>query len=977
MAIQAQVVPIVFSAGLETKTDSKMTMPGSLTTLENGVFTKGARISKRNGYDLLGEEIIDGASSIGPSDALGVFKPSPNIEELIQVGSNELYSYSKDQVKWIDKDAIHSPIVKYNNIYRNNNDVLNGDVAVNGDLEVYVWRDATSGFAGGTTIDALTGAEYFLGTFNLSQAGSRTRCVSIGTYVYVFYVQNTTGALVWQRVSTTAPSTFSTATGFGATASLGTPAFDVVSDGTNMWVTYYDGANIQLVKLDSNGLSVSTASFAKTIANALTICVNTNVFVYWFNTTNGTEYAVYDPALASVLAATVIDSNIVEETYKITAAATSATVQKVFYTNGPIPVDSLTNSNQVTRSAEVNTAGILTASAVLVRSITLASKAFTDNSVVYFYAAHLSDLQSSLFLFRFDGVCVGRMYPGNTRGAGAFSLPSVVVKSSSKYLLAQAIITKYSGVLGAGGIKSGISSVLVDFDNANSFQNAMLGRNLHFVGALPSIYDGNSVTEQGFNLYPEGYTGSPVGAGGSMADGTYQYSVVYEWIDNTGQVHRSGAGVPIEVVISGGGGSGRVDLTIPTLRITEKFGAAGEVTIQIYRTKAGETVFFNVKSPTSSVLYNDVTTDSVSYSDTASDLTISTNEILYTTGDVLDNDPSPSCSMLDVYQNRMVISGLEDPLEFAYSKTQVKGEGVAFSGFFTSRIDPFGGDISAIKLMDDKVILFKENSIFFVSGEGPNDTGSQNNYTIPQLITSDNGCPYPKSTVLMPLGIMYKSNKGIYLLSRSLQVDYIGSPVEDYNSQDITSADLIQDKNQVRFLTSSGVTLVYDYFFKQWSTFTNHTGDDAVIWQGDYHYLRTNGQVYAESTGFLDNTTGIVLKAATAWLKMAGIQGFQRVRSIAFLGDYKSAHQLQIRVGYDYKPAYQDTYTFDATTVIISSANTYQFRQSLKQQKCDSLRIEISDILPGSPGESYNMNDISLEVGIKPGINRLKAAQSI
>lgn len=65
----------------------------------------------------------------------------------------------------------------------------------------------------------------------------------------------------------------------------------------------------------------------------------------------------------------------------------------------------------------------------------------------------------------------------------------------------------------------------------------------------------------------------------------------------------------------------------------------------------------------------------------------------------------------------------------------------------------------------------------------------------------------------MPLGIMYKSNKGIYLLNRSLQVDYIGSPVEDYNSQNITSADLIQDKNRRRFLTSSGVTLVYDYYF--------------------------------------------------------------------------------------------------------------------------------------------------------------------
>ncbi len=973
MAIQAQVVPIVFSQGVETKTDSKMTMPGSLTTLENGVFTKGARISKRNGYDLLGEEIIDGASSIGPSEALGVFKPSPNIEELIQVGSNELYSYSKDQSKWIDKDAIHSPIAKYNNIYRNNNDVLNGDVAVNGDLQVYSWIDSTAGKVGASTIDSLNGAKYFTGDLANVHFSGRTHNVSIGSFIYVFYVQATSRILAWKRVSITDPSNFSAATAFGVALDAVISAFDVVSDGTNMWVTYYDGTNIQLVKLDSNGAVVSTASFAKVIDGALAISVNTNVFVYWFNPVNGTEYAAYNSSLASVLAATVIDSNIAQITYGIAAHASSATTQTVFYSNGPAPSTSLDASNQVTRSAIVSTTGITLASSVLVRSVTIASKTFVSDSSVYFYGVHMSDLQSSIFLFRSDGVCIGRMYPGTARRPLIYSLGAVVLLSGKKYLYSPAIITKYNGVLASGQIKSGLCSILIDFDNANSFQNAMLGRNLHFIGAMPSVYDGNSVTEQGFNLFPENYTGV-ASLGGLMGSGVYQYSVVYEWVDNTGQVHRSAAGVPIEVTVVS---PGQVTLTIPTLRITEKSGAAGSVIIQIYRTKAGETVFFNVKSPVDPVLYNDLTVDSVSYVDQANDITISTNEILYTTGDVLDNDPSPSCSMLDVYQNRMVISGLEDPLEFAYSKTQVKGEGVAFSGFFTSRIDPFGGDISAIKLMDDKVILFKENSIFFVSGEGPNDTGSQNNYTIPQLITSDNGCPYPKSTVLMPLGIMYKSNKGIYLLSRSLQVDYIGSPVEDYNSQDITSAELIQDKNQVRFLTSSGVTLVYDYFFKQWSTFTNHEGVDAVIWQGDYHYLRNDGQVYAESTGFLDDTTGIVLKAATAWLKMAGIQGFQRVRGIAFLGDYKSAHQLQIRVGYDYKPAYQDTYTFDATTVIISSANTYQFRQSLKQQKCDSLRIEISDTLPGTPGGSYNMNDISLEVGVKPGINRLKAAQSI
>jgi len=975
--LQEQVIPINFGGGVETKTDSKMTMPGTLTVLENGVFTKGKRISKRYGYDKLGEQIIGGGSSIGASHAVGVFKPSPGIDELIQFGGNEAYSYSPDQSKWIDKDSCHSIILKYRKIYQDYNDVLNGDVAAIGNLECYVWRDATNGYSGGTVVDANTGAEFFVSTFNTSIG--RSRVVAIGTNFYIFYVRPTSGNVVFRSISTTTPQTYSAETIIG-TADLTDPAFDVVSDGTNMWLTYFDGTNIQLKKLDSSGASVATASFAKVIKNCLTICVNSNVFVYWFNATNGLEYCVYDSSLASVLTTTVIDATIATETYKVTAVSTSTTSQKVFFTNGPNPIDSLTSSNQTTYSAVVSTSAVTTASAALQRSVTLASKAFAQGTSYYFWGAHLSNLQSTLFLFRFDGLCVGRAFAGKTRGAGAYNLPSVIPKTSTKFLMPQAIITKYSGVLGsASGIKSGISSITIDFNNQNVFQNAMLGRNLHTVGGFLSMYDGRSIVEHGFHLYPEDFTGSASTSGGSIADGTYQYAVVYEWIDNMGQVHRSGASVPLSKTVSGGGGAGSVSLTIPTLRITKKKGASGEVAIQIYRTKASGTVFYNVKSSTAAILYNDTTVDSVAYTDTADDSTIGQNELLYTTGDVLDNDPAPSCSMLDVYQSRMVISGIEDPLEFAYSKVQVKGEGVGFSGFFTSRVDPFGGDISAVKLMDEKIIIFKENAIFFVSGEGPADTGAQNNYSLPQLITADCGCPYPKSTVLMPLGIMFKSNKGIYLLNRSLQVEYIGSEVEDFNSQDVTSADLIQDRNQVRFLTSSGSTLVYDYFFKQWSTFTNHAGNDAVIWQGLYTYLRTGGQVYKENTSsFLDDTTGIVLKAATAWLKFAGIQGFQRVRRIGFLGEYKSAHQLQIRVGYDYSSSYSgsDTFTFDATTVIAGTI-PYQFRMRLRQQKCEALRFEFQDILPGSPGESFNMSDLSLEVGVKGGVNRLKSAQSI
>src|SRR5208282_4405532 len=105
-----------------------------------------------------------------------------------------------------------------------------------------------------------------------------------------------------------------------------------------------------------------------------------------------------------------------------------------------------------------------------------------------------------------------------------------------------------------------------------------------------------------------------------------------------------------------------------------------------------------------------------------------------------------------------------------------------------------------------------------------------------QFIPSDTGCVNSKSVILFPDGILFKSLKGIYILTRGLAIGYFAPEVEAYNSQDIQSAVLTGGRNQIRFLTSSGLSLLYDYVFKQWSVFTNHTGLSADIWQGSYVY---------------------------------------------------------------------------------------------------------------------------------------------
>ena len=103
--------------------------------------------------------------------------------------------------------------------------------------------------------------------------------------------------------------------------------------------------------------------------------------------------------------------------------------------------------------------------------------------------------------------------------------------------------------------------------------------------------------------------------------------------------------------------------------------------------------------------------------------------------------------------------------------------------------------------MDEKLVIFKESAIFYLSGDGPNNLGQQDTFIKPELVSSDIGCININSVVLTPDGLMFKSKKGIYLLSRSMQLAYIGANVEAFNDLKVSSAIVVPEENQVRFTT--------------------------------------------------------------------------------------------------------------------------------------------------------------------------------
>lgn len=410
-------------------------------------------------------------------------------------------------------------------------------------------------------------------------------------------------------------------------------------------------------------------------------------------------------------------------------------------------------------------------------------------------------------------------------------------------------------------------------------------------------------------------------------------------------------------------------IEVDTLRVTDK--QSDSINIAIYRTTSNGSVFYRIK-PSDQPIINDKTVDSVTVYDGISDEQIVGNEQLYTTGGEVENIAVPAGNVIGTYKNRLLVVPNEDPISFWYSKQVRTNTPIEFNDSFIQRVPEKGGAITALQQMDDKLIIFKQDYVFVMVGDGPSVSGVNNDFTDPQVITADAGCLDKKSVVVLPTGLIYKSQKGFYLLDRALNVKYIGADVESSNAYTVTSAKMNETENQVRFTMSNGDTLVYDYYVEQWATFKGVNAIDAVNFQDKYTYLVPSGEIRKENTAFTDDGALIPMKIETAWLNLAGLQNYQRIYHIMLVGTYKSPHTLQIDLYRDFIETPYETVTIP----VLTAPTKYQYRVFPSIQKCEAIKIKITELQSSPYGEGFDISAINIELGVKRGQNKLSPDES-
>lgn len=1090
MPLQKTPISINFTQGLDTKTDPYQVQVDKFLTLTNSVFTTTGRLTKRNGYiqaTSLPHPIIETAAQYSSftnfpapvnkntlaqitgegflykaDGSKWIIQPTQtNLttlnDNLIATGSN-LYAYSKDTKQWLDQGLIQPVHLETQSMVRNSSSQTSPDAAISSSgLTCMAYMDGGNCYY--HVIDSTTGQQIVPRT-QLTNATNAPRVFLLEHYFIITFISTITATyhLQYLAIPIISPNVPGTIMDISTTLPSATAGYDGYSINGNLYLAWSETATIQISYLTPSLIVATPSTLAGHTATFVSMTADSSqtspvLWVSWWESgsTNGYAYA-FNLTMAQILAPTQIITG------EILASITSTASQQllsVFYEinndyAAPYPV---TVRTDFVKTVTVTQAGVVSASSVILRSVGLASKAFISiGGKIYMMVAYGEANQPTYFLIDSTGAIYMRLAYSNGGGyVTDQTLPNVSLLGNEylvPYLIKDFLTTVNKTTNIASGTpvnaiysQTGVNLARFTINDSKQYSSE-IANTLHLTGGQLWMYDSVKPVEHGFHVWPEDVQATTSTSGGSIGAGTYNYVFTYEWTDNKGNLHRSAPSIPLVITTTGATSSDT--LYVPTLRLTFKL-PPNPVRIVGYRWSVAQQTFYQFTSVTNPHL-NNTTVDFITITDTLADSSILGNAILYTTGGVVENIAAPASIASALFKNRLFIVDAEDRNLLWYSKQVIEAVPVEMSDLFTLYVAPTSGaqgstgPITALSAMDDKLIIFKKDAIYYLTGTGPDNTGANNDFSDPVFITSSVGCANPSSIVLVPSGIMFQSDKGIWLLGRDLSTVYIGAPVESYNSNTVVSALNIPATTQARFILDNNVILMYDYFYNQWGTFTNKNAISATIYQGLHTYLNQFGFVFQEIPGrYLDGSDPVLMSFTTSWIHLEGIQGFQRLYFMYLLGTYYTPFTLNVGIAYNYNPSAlqqvnvmpdnftpdwggggtdlpnpgnlfwgQDAFYGDGAfwgsgsvasgnnppwgsisnwgggqgtgSSADSSANILEARIFPEQQKCQSFQITVSEIYDStmgvSPGAGLSLSGLNLIVGAKKGYRTQRASQS-
>jgi hypothetical protein len=996
--LEWQTLQLPFAAGLDQKAHPHAVEPPALTRAINVEFDEVGGLRMRKPYASIGTGIHP-SGTIANARKLAVVN-----DELLLFTSDTLYAWSPALAKWVSRGTHLAVTVAEAPKFGNTNDQIFADRAQLGNVVVYVWTELQVGAVELSYVaaaDATTGA-VLIAPVSLGAGITRPRVVAVDTAILVLWIDAGGPTNLVAKAITPSNPSFTPAS---PTTVIGDctrydvvrdPATDrVVAAGRNTAGTAYTAARL------TGALAVTTSAKARTANGviALSCALNDRVQILRTNGTNIQGDLLVTSTLADVFTGQAVG----------TAAATVNQLTGAHRTvldGGQYRCFAFWSAGETALSSAfelksnwVDTGNTLGTQAVLLLRQGVVSRAFDFGGRVFVWSVFAGEsgaagmgmplgiraqLQNGYFLHRDDGLYVAKA--GWTR-AGGFA-------ASSGHVAGVALVSGTTGyawcgierqIIITGGTDHSTygarapRDITFAFDDDAARRVVQLGRTGYVSGSPVLQYDGEGLTEVGFEQYPWLFGSLPVG-GGALPAGAYSYKATLRWENAAGETERSTTATGEQATV---GASGRVDFSIANTHVTRKSGSRRKPALEIWRTKVApvlDSPFYLItsKDPTVSGDNGFISMDPAAGFDLTFgydnmvDATLETREQNPENGSVLPRLAPPPATIIVAGDSRVFLAGVAgEPGRVWYSLQRSEGEVVGFNAALSFVVPASAGAITGLALVSETLIVFTINAVYAVPGVGYDNTGGGTNYGPPRLLSSDVGALSHDTIALTPGGLIFRSRKGWYRLTTGLSLEYVGAKVEDYNSDTFSGAQVVESQHQVRLLSDSRM-LVWDYLVNEWSEWTE-SGRGLVMWGGTSILVET-ANVKAQQPTF--SSAAYKMEIETGWIKLNGLQGFGRVRWLEVLGEYKDDHELRIVLFRDYRST-----SFDDKIIEITTGSTLpvQVRHRPTQQRVESLKVAITVQQLDASALSYDavtLTGLSLEVGLRRGLyRRLPAAQ--
>ena len=529
----------------------------------------------------------------------------------------------------------------------------------------------------------------------------------------------------------------------------------------------------------------------------------------------------------------------------------------------------------------------------------------------------------------------------------------------------------------------------IDFNATRPIQHVEAGKVTLMTGGFLQSYDGRTIVESGFMTAPK-IVASSSPTGGNLANAAYKYCAIWEWVDATGNVHRS---APSNIETITPSASDRVEIEVlelpATLKTTTQFSTpTHDVRCVLYRTVATGSTFFRYMDAPS--VHSNLT---IQFNDTgllySIDALLEDNEQLYTTSE-LSNGFIGSCTDIARHKGRIFVTTTENIVNC--SKPLFEGDAPAFvtdSLPYNIIIDGESNPITCIESNLEHLLIFTDENGYILSGDGPDAFGA-GSFLKPRRFAPGIGVLASSPHAVARDGAYLVTTRGLYLIGPKLSIEYIGASVEDQVSaaNGVLSIDVLDGSNEILVMldnadkTGGGTDTVlrYNYAFRQWTADKvafggTYTQVDGCVLSGEFYRLTAEGTLHKQtlgSTTFQDTSHGltgnqtynVVLK--TGFIPRAGLQQSQRMYRWMLLGDYLSDFTLTVKTFTDYSSSADTTFTKSVTS---SFDNPMQFRGHIDKQKSQAIAVEIT---AAGTGSCAKLDSLALEVGRRPAKTSIK-----